>query len=283
MLNDEAVGRVLLASLHQAIGEVLPARLEFYEQWLQPPDHPDESLRIAPFEAMLNALQHEDDSENVIARAGQYAAIRSYERLGALRRACLRILPRRIRARKAVGLVVEILPTFVPEARIDVTRRGSTTFIGIDGSPFCTPTGRTSRPSCHFYSNVVITFVQLFKLSPSVRVSRCRVSGTPGCLLTVLPYQPRGGAGIETVVPGLTDDVMVPDLPAADLPLAPNEPALEVPVVSEAPAALDVAEKPDVPAESEPEHPPIDRKATATRWDSLFRRAEDPEGPWHRL
>jgi hypothetical protein len=117
MQSDGTVGRVLLASLHQAIGEVLPARLEFYEQWLRPPDHPDEALRIASFGAMLSALQHEDDSQHVIARAGQYAAIRSFEQLSALRRAYLRILPRRIRARKAVGLVVRILPALYADAR----------------------------------------------------------------------------------------------------------------------------------------------------------------------
>ncbi len=229
MQSDGTVGRVLLASLHQAIGEVLPARLEFYEQWLQPPDHPDEALGIAPFGTMLSALQHEDDSQHVIERAGQYAAIRSFEKLSALRRAGTRILPRRIRARKAVGLIVRILPALYADARIDVTRRGGTIFIGIEGSPFCTPIGRAGRPSCHFYSNAVTTFLQLFKLSPAVRVSRCRESGTPSCLLTVLPYLPRGGAGIGTVLPGLTDDVMAPDLAAPDLPLALPEPEVDVP------------------------------------------------------
>ncbi len=303
MQSDGTVGRVLLASLHQAIGEVLPARLDFYEQWLRPPDHPDEALRIASFGAMLSALQHEDDSQHVIARAGQYAAIRSFEQLSALRRAYLRILPRRIRARKAVGLIVQILPALYADARIDVTRRGGTIFIGIEGSPFCTPTGRAERPSCHFYSNVVTTFLQLFKLSPAVRVSRCRESGTPSCLFTVLPHLPRGGAGLGTVLPGLTDDVMAPDLPASDLPLAPPEPELEVPAVLEAPAVL-AAAKPDaaVEAESATAPAPSERRAIEARWDSLFMRQvpgaesnrrdtgrtpsdpeEDPESPWHRL
>jgi hypothetical protein len=303
MQSDGTVGRVLLASLHQAIGEVLPARLEFYEPWLQPPDHPDEALRIAPFGAMLSALQQEDDSQHVIARAGQYAAIRSVEQLSALRRAGIRVLPRRIRARKAVGLIVRILPALYADARIDVTRRGGTIFIGIEGSPFCTPIGRPGRPSCHFYSNAVTTFLQLFKLSPAVRVSRCRESGTPSCLLTVLPCLPRGGAGIGTVLPGLTDDVMAPDLPTPDLPLVLPEPELEAPAVLEAPAALEAVE-PDAAVETEPatSPAPVERRAIEARWDALFLPqvpgkdsnqrdtgrtpsdpGDDPESPWHRL
>ncbi len=307
MQSDGTVGRVLLASLHQAVGEVLPARLEFYEPWLQPPDHPDEALRSASFGTMLSALQHEDDSQNVIARAGQYAAIRSFEKLTALRRAYLRILPRRIRARMAVGLIVRILPTLYPEARIDVTRRGGAIFIGIEASPFCTPIKTAERPSCHFYSNTVTTFLQLFRLSPAVRVSRCRASGTPSCLVTVLPHQPRGGAGITTVFPGLTDDLMAPDPLAPDLPLALAEPELEVPAALGAPAVLEAVEpaatvEATVEAEPATATAPIQRGAIEARWDSLFMRqvpdaesnrrdtgktpadpGEDPESPWHRL
>ena len=35
-MNDAVVGRLLVASLHQAIADLLPTRLEFYEAWLTP-------------------------------------------------------------------------------------------------------------------------------------------------------------------------------------------------------------------------------------------------------
>ena len=35
-MNDAVVGRLLVASLHQAIADLLPTRLEFYEAWLNP-------------------------------------------------------------------------------------------------------------------------------------------------------------------------------------------------------------------------------------------------------
>jgi len=33
-MRESGVGRVLVASLHQAIGDILPMRLGFYEGWL---------------------------------------------------------------------------------------------------------------------------------------------------------------------------------------------------------------------------------------------------------
>ena len=33
-MHDGGVGRLLVASLHQGIADLLPTRLEFYESWL---------------------------------------------------------------------------------------------------------------------------------------------------------------------------------------------------------------------------------------------------------
>ena len=33
---DSGIGRLLVASLHQGIADLLPTRLEFYESWLHP-------------------------------------------------------------------------------------------------------------------------------------------------------------------------------------------------------------------------------------------------------
>ena len=33
-MSESKIGRVLAASLHQSINELLPARVEFYESWL---------------------------------------------------------------------------------------------------------------------------------------------------------------------------------------------------------------------------------------------------------
>ena len=36
-MSESRIGRVLVASLHQAIADLLPTRLEFYENWLNVP------------------------------------------------------------------------------------------------------------------------------------------------------------------------------------------------------------------------------------------------------
>ena len=35
-MTEAQLGRLLAACLHQAIADVLPQRLEFYEEWLDP-------------------------------------------------------------------------------------------------------------------------------------------------------------------------------------------------------------------------------------------------------
>ena len=209
MQNVATVKRVLLASLHQGIGEVLPSRLGFYERWLNP-STPDASLGVASFMAMLTFLQQEGEAFDLISsRAGHHAALRAFQELPPFRRACLRMLPRRIRARRAVGLLTRILPSLYPETRVDVTRRRSTVFVGIDGSPFCAVRGSAASASCSFYVNTIAAFLELFNLRPSVRVRGCQSMGMRSCLLMVLPDQSRGAVA-ESAVLGLADDVMIP-------------------------------------------------------------------------
>jgi len=47
-MTEAQVGRVLPACLHQAISEVLPDRLEYYEEWLSPDGLRDGSIGLAP-------------------------------------------------------------------------------------------------------------------------------------------------------------------------------------------------------------------------------------------
>jgi hypothetical protein len=231
MPNGQTVGRVLLASLHQAIAEVLPARLTFYERWLtsSSADGPDPG--IASFMAMLSYLEQEGPAYQAItARAGHHAAIRSFRRLPVLKRAYLRVLPRRIRARNGIDLIVAILPTLYPEVRVELTRRRGTAFIGIDGSPFCDTRYATARQPCGFFSSAISTFLESLKLRPAVRVTRCRASGAPSCLFIVLPDQARGIVDTGTAaVLGLSDELMLPseglqiDLPQAEPAIVEHE------------------------------------------------------------
>ena len=74
-MRDTRIGRVLAASLHQAIVDILPARLEFYENWLSSAGFRKGTIGLAPIQAVLSFLRREGDAYAlVVARAGEYAA-----------------------------------------------------------------------------------------------------------------------------------------------------------------------------------------------------------------
>jgi hypothetical protein len=74
-MSEPRIGRVLVASLHQAIADLLPTRLEFYENWLNVSGLRDGTIGLAPLSAVLSFLRTEGDAYTLItARAGEYGA-----------------------------------------------------------------------------------------------------------------------------------------------------------------------------------------------------------------
>ena len=61
---DAGIGRLLISSLHQAIGDVAPTRLEFYESWLTPSGMRDGRIGLAPLGAVLSFLHREGPPVN---------------------------------------------------------------------------------------------------------------------------------------------------------------------------------------------------------------------------
>jgi hypothetical protein len=72
---EPGIGRLLVASLHQSIAEMLPERLEFYEEWLKPSELRDGKMSRAPFGAVLSFRRREGPAyDTITTRAGEYAA-----------------------------------------------------------------------------------------------------------------------------------------------------------------------------------------------------------------
>jgi hypothetical protein len=61
-MSEPKIGRLVVASLHQAIAERLPLKLEFYENWLKPLGLLKEgrTIGVASFNAALSFLRRED-------------------------------------------------------------------------------------------------------------------------------------------------------------------------------------------------------------------------------
>ena len=72
-MSEAGIGRVLVASLHQAIADILPTRLGFYENWLNAEGLREGTIGLAPLSAVLSFLRSEGEAYALItARAGAY-------------------------------------------------------------------------------------------------------------------------------------------------------------------------------------------------------------------
>ena len=61
-MRDAVIGRVLVASLHQGISDILPMRLTFYESWLDAEGLREGTIGLAPLYAVLSFLRQEGDA-----------------------------------------------------------------------------------------------------------------------------------------------------------------------------------------------------------------------------
>ena len=184
---DAGIGRLLVASLHQGIADVAPARLPFYENWLTPPGLRDGKFGLAPLHAVLSFLRLEGQVtyEQIMTRAGSYTADWGYAELSAFERTTVRSLPPLLRARAALYLSRRLVrDTFKGSRARTRLRKGSGT-IDIRASIFCEVRETAHWPMCVFYSAAVERFLRRFELDAIVDVMQCRASGGSGCTLTV--------------------------------------------------------------------------------------------------
>jgi hypothetical protein len=102
-MTDAGVGRLLVASLHQSIADLLPSRLEFYESWLNPAGLRDGRIGVAPLAAVLSFLRQEGEPYHLVtARAGEYTAEWTVAQLAPIQRTIIRSAPASIRPRLAM-------------------------------------------------------------------------------------------------------------------------------------------------------------------------------------
>src|ERR687892_2919158 len=99
-MTEGGVGRLLVASLHQGIADLLPSRLEFYEAWLNPSGLRDGKIGLAPLAAVLSFLRQEGEPYWLItARAGEYSAEWTVASLPPMQRTMIRAAPEPLRLR----------------------------------------------------------------------------------------------------------------------------------------------------------------------------------------
>jgi hypothetical protein len=187
-MSEPRIGRVLVASLHQAIGEVLPYRLEFYENWLNVAGLREGTIGLAPLFAVLSFLRTEGEAYHLVtARAGQYAADWTVNTLPPLERRVMRALPTGLRTRAALRTARALVRNTYPGSRAVVRFRRSVASIDLRGSLFCEVRETSILPLCGFYASAFARVLQLFSLAADASVSECRAAGgRKGCVLSLV-------------------------------------------------------------------------------------------------
>ena len=204
-MSEPRIGRVLIASLHQAIADLLPARLDFYENWLSVSGLREGTIGLAPLSAVLSFLRSEGAAYNLItARAGEYAADWTVTSLPAFERRLIRAMPSGVRARFALRTGRALVRATYPGSRAVVRLRRGTASVDLRGSLFCEVREASMLPLCGFYAAALARVLQQFAVPADARVNECRSGGKrKACHLYVVLTT--GGRGQDAPTDRLTD------------------------------------------------------------------------------
>jgi len=185
-MTDAAVGRLLVASLHQSIAELLPMRLEFYEAWLNPAGLREGRIGLAPLAAVLSFLRLEGEPYHLItARAGEYAAEWAVAELSSMRRRFILAAPARIRKHLASGVASWMARATYGATHVRVHWRQGRGAVVLQSSLFCEVREKVDHPLCEFYAAALRRLLTLFNLDVDVVSEQCRATGAPQCAMSV--------------------------------------------------------------------------------------------------
>ncbi len=192
---ETGIGRLLVASLHQAIADLLPTRLEFYEAWLNPAGLRDGRIGLAPLAAVLSFLRQEGEPYRfVAARAGEYTAEWWVADLHRFKRSAIRAAPPGLRVHLVMRLARAMIRSTYRGSRAIVRWRKGKGAVNIRGSIFCEVRDRVEHPLCEFYASAIRRLMFLFSLDADVGTEQCRATGDGQCLMVVL-VRPSGVVG----------------------------------------------------------------------------------------
>ena len=185
-MSEAGIGRVLVASLHQAIVDILPTRLSFYENWLNAEGLREGTIGVAPLYAVLSFLRQEGDAYDMITtRAGEYAAEWTVQSMSSAERALLKASPAGLRSRWLMRLARRLVRETYHGSRAISKFRRNTAKVDVRASVFCTVREPVSMPLCGFYAAAFTRLLVIFDIAASTSVVRCRGTGESTCVLRV--------------------------------------------------------------------------------------------------
>jgi hypothetical protein len=195
-MSEPRIGRLVVASLHQAIAETLPLRLDFYENWLKPLGLLQEGrhIGVASFAAALSFLRREEPHslyDQVTRRAGDLAAQWTFDSLPWARRQWLALLPGRMRARAALRMARVVARAAYPGIKTRFMLNRGHGRLEVRGSIFCQVREPVASPLCGFYAGLVGRLLEEHGIEGGVRLVQCLAAGGPACSMD-LEWRPKG-------------------------------------------------------------------------------------------
>jgi hypothetical protein len=178
-MNGADIGRVLVASLHQAIADELQTRVDFYDHWLGGQRMRDGSVGLAPMTAVLGFLRAEGPAYHaVMKRAGLYAADWTVDSLSAVRRRLIKALPQPLRLRAVLRVAAETIRSGYAPTKATVRVRKNQARFEVKNSLFCRVREPHDAPLCDFHAALVVQMLHRFDLPATVTIEQC--TGTQG-------------------------------------------------------------------------------------------------------
>jgi hypothetical protein len=190
-MSEAKIDRLLAAALHQAIADLLPMRLEFYESYLRPRGWREDAVNLAPVSAVLSFLRHEDGGtyDVVMTQAAMYAAEWWLEGQGWSVRRAGHFLPVTLRLRQVGKQAKRHFEHAYRGTEVRVRVRRRRLQLAITGSIFCNQRDHAAGAQCRYY----VAFLEALVAQDSVRyaggVDSCRAQGGDTCVVALQPKE----------------------------------------------------------------------------------------------
>jgi hypothetical protein len=186
-MKNAAIGRLLVAALHQGIADVLPDRLEFYENWFNPQGLQRGTIGLAPLNAVLSFLRTEGTVyPTVMLHAGTLAGTWAIEEISPSKVALMRRLPAPLRRRSALHQIRVMVERTYSGCQVKAKAGRATGEIVIRSSVFCSVRERSQKPLCQFYAAAASAMLGALDLDGRGVVEACQAIGDPACRIALL-------------------------------------------------------------------------------------------------
>lgn len=190
-MSEAKIDRLLAAALHQAIADLIPMRLEFYESYLRPRGWREDAVNVAPVTAVLSFLRHEDAGiyDTVMTQAALYAAEWWLAGQGWAARGGFRWLPVALRLRQVGRQARRHFEHAYRGTKVRARVRRRRLELEIRGSLFCNRRDHATGPHCRYY----VAFLEALVADDAVRyagaVSACQAQGGDVCVVSLAPRE----------------------------------------------------------------------------------------------